>query len=65
MIKLKHVYEKPSPRDVLRFLVERLWPRSFTKERASVHLCLKEVASSRCEITSTRTIRWKRICTSV
>jgi len=40
MIKLKRVYEKPSKGDGLRILVERLWPRGITKERASVDLWL-------------------------
>ena len=44
MIKLKRVYEKPSKGDGLRILVERLWPRGITKERASVDLWLKDVA---------------------
>ncbi len=44
MIKLKRVYEKPSKGDGIRILVERLWPRGFTKERASVDLWLKDVA---------------------
>ena len=44
MIKLKRVYEKPSPRDGFRVLVDRLWPRGLTKERAAVDLWLKEVA---------------------
>ena len=46
MIKLKRVYEKPSKGDGLRILVERLWPRGITKERASVDLWLKDVAPS-------------------
>lgn len=46
MIKLKRVYEAPSPRDGLRILVERLWPRGLTKERAAVDLWLKDVAPS-------------------
>ncbi|HHT9123298.1 MAG TPA: DUF488 domain-containing protein [Candidatus Wunengus sp. YC63] len=44
MIKIKRVYEKPSKEDGLRVLVERLWPRGLTKERASVDLRLKDVA---------------------
>ena len=44
MIKLKRVYEKASPRDGFRVLVDRLWPRGLTKERASVDLWLKQVA---------------------
>jgi uncharacterized protein YeaO (DUF488 family) len=46
MIKLKRAYEKPSRDDGLRVLVERLWPRGLTKERAAVDLWLKEVAPS-------------------
>ena len=46
MIKLKRVYEKPSKGDGIRILVERLWPRGLTKERASVDLWLKDVAPS-------------------
>jgi len=43
---LKRVYENPSPKDGLRVLVERLWPRGLTKERAAVDLWLKDVAPS-------------------
>ena len=46
MITLKRVYEKPSKSDGFRILVERLWPRGLTKEKASVDLWLKEVAPS-------------------
>lgn len=46
MIKLKRVYEDPSPKDGLRVLVDRLWPRGLTKERAAVDLWLKDVAPS-------------------
>lgn len=44
MISLKRVYEKPSKSDGFRILVERLWPRGLSKEKASVNLWLKEVA---------------------
>src|SRR5580658_9086663 len=46
MIKLKRVYENPSRDDGFRILVDRLWPRGLTKERAAVDLWLKEVAPS-------------------
>jgi uncharacterized protein YeaO (DUF488 family) len=46
MIQLKRVYEEPSRKDGLRILVDRLWPRGLTKERAAVDLWLKEVAPS-------------------
>jgi uncharacterized protein YeaO (DUF488 family) len=46
MFKLKRVYDEPSSKDGLRVLVERLWPRGLSKERAAVGLWLKEVAPS-------------------
>lgn len=46
MIRLKRVYEPPSKEDGLRILVERLWPRGLTKEKAKVDLWLKEIAPS-------------------
>jgi uncharacterized protein YeaO (DUF488 family) len=45
-IKLKRVYEEPSKEDGTRILVDRLWPRGLTKEKAHVDLWLKEVAPS-------------------
>jgi uncharacterized protein YeaO (DUF488 family) len=44
MIKLKRVYEEPSPDDGYRVLVERLWPRGLTRERVAADLWLKDVA---------------------
>ena len=46
MIKLKRAYEKPSGDDGERILVERLWPRGLTKQRARIDLWLKDVAPS-------------------
>lgn len=46
MFTLKRVYDEPSPRDGFRVLVERLWPRGLSKERAQLDLWLKEVAPS-------------------
>ncbi len=46
MIQAKRVYEAPSRTDGLRVLVDRLWPRGLTKERAAVDLWLKDVAPS-------------------
>ena len=46
MVQLKRVYEKPSRKDGIRVLVDRLWPRGLTKERAAVKLWLKDVAPS-------------------
>jgi uncharacterized protein YeaO (DUF488 family) len=45
-IRLKRAYDEPSPEDGLRVLVERLWPRGLSKERAAVDLWIKDVAPS-------------------
>ncbi|HEV7234938.1 MAG TPA: DUF488 domain-containing protein [Ktedonobacteraceae bacterium] len=45
-IVLKRVYDEPKEDDGKRVLVERLWPRGLSKERARVDLWLKEVAPS-------------------
>jgi uncharacterized protein YeaO (DUF488 family) len=45
-IQLKRVYEEPSKSDGTRILVDRLWPRGLTKEKAHVDLWLKDVAPS-------------------
>ena len=46
VLQLKRVYETPSKTDGTRILVDRLWPRGLTKEKAHVDLWLKEVAPS-------------------
>jgi uncharacterized protein YeaO (DUF488 family) len=43
----KRVYEEPEPGDGVRVLVDRLWPRGLSKERARVDVWLKDVAPSR------------------
>ncbi|HEX5169578.1 MAG TPA: DUF488 domain-containing protein [Cyclobacteriaceae bacterium] len=45
-IKVKRVYEKPNREDGVRILVDRLWPRGLTKEKAAVDLWLKNIAPS-------------------
>jgi len=46
-IALKRVYDEPESGDGTRVLVERLWPRGLSKERAHVDVWLKEIAPSR------------------
>ena len=46
MIRLKRAYDDPSRQDGLRILVERLWPRGVSKEKAAVDLWLKDLAPS-------------------
>jgi len=45
-IRLKRAYEPLSEDDGTRILVERLWPRGVTKEKAAIDLWLKEIAPS-------------------
>jgi uncharacterized protein YeaO (DUF488 family) len=45
-IRIKRAYEEPDREDGERILVDRLWPRGLTKEKARVDLWLKDVAPS-------------------
>jgi uncharacterized protein YeaO (DUF488 family) len=45
-VALKRVYDEPAASDGTRVLVERLWPRGISKERAHIDLWLKDVAPS-------------------
>jgi uncharacterized protein YeaO (DUF488 family) len=45
-IQLKRVYEPVAASDGLRILVERLWPRGVSKEKAQVDHWCKEMAPS-------------------
>ena len=46
MIQLKRAYDAPEKSDGARVLVERLWPRGVTKERADLDGWLKDLAPS-------------------
>lgn len=46
MITLKRVYEKSAASDGCRILVDRLWPRGLSKEKAQVDLWLKDLGPS-------------------
>lgn len=45
-IKLKRVYDAAEEDDGVRVLVDRVWPRGLSKERARVDLWIKELAPS-------------------
>ncbi|MCP9318877.1 DUF488 domain-containing protein [Acetobacter persici] len=45
-IQVRRVYDAPSPTDGTRVLVDRLWPRGVSKERATLDLWLKDIAPS-------------------
>ncbi len=46
MLRMKRAYEPPSVDDGTRVLVERLWPRGLTKERAAIEIWCKDIAPS-------------------
>lgn len=45
-LRIKRVYEPVEPGDGFRVLVDRLWPRGVSKERAALDLWAKDVAPS-------------------
>jgi uncharacterized protein YeaO (DUF488 family) len=45
-LAVKRVHEAPARGDGQRVLVDRLWPRGVSKERAAVHLWAREAAPS-------------------
>ena len=46
MLTIKRVYEQKSAQDGFRILVDRLWPRGVSKEKAGVDVWLKDIAPS-------------------
>ncbi len=45
-IQLKRAYQPAKASDGKRLLVDRLWPRGISKEKAQLHLWLKDLAPS-------------------
>lgn len=45
-VRMKRVYEAASPADGYRALVDRLWPRGLSKEKAALDDWLKDIAPS-------------------
>jgi len=46
MIRLKRVYENPTGDDGFRILVDRLWPRGLSKDKAKIDLWMKDISPS-------------------
>ena len=46
MLKVKRIYDRASPDDGKRILVDRLWPRGLKKEDAKINEWLKDIAPS-------------------
>lgn len=45
-LKVKRIYEEPSPEDGTRVFVDRLWARGLSKEKASIDAWEKTIAPS-------------------
>lgn len=46
MLRVRRIYEPPAAEDGCRVLVDRIWPRGMTRERARLDLWCKDVAPS-------------------
>ncbi len=44
VLRIKRAYEPPGPEDGERILVDRLWPRGLTREKARIRAWLKDLA---------------------
>lgn len=45
-LSIKRSYETPAAADGKRILIDRLWPRGLSKEKARIDLWMKEIAPS-------------------
>ncbi len=45
-VRVRRVYDEPSPEDGRRFLVDRIWPRGLSKDGAAMSEWVKDVAPS-------------------
>jgi uncharacterized protein YeaO (DUF488 family) len=45
-IRVRRVYDEPTPEDGARVLVDRVWPRGMTKEKADLDEWCKQIAPS-------------------
>lgn len=45
-VRVKRIYDAPAPDDGRRVLVDRVWPRGVSKQRAELDLWCKDVAPS-------------------
>lgn len=45
-LSIKRSYEAPAASDGKRILIDRLWPRGLSKEKARIDLWMKEIAPS-------------------
>ncbi len=61
MLKIKRIYEKSTPDDGIRVLVDRLWPRGISRNEVNVDHWMKEIApcDSLRKWFAHRTERWE------
>ncbi|GAB6946358.1 DUF488 domain-containing protein [Vulcanisaeta sp. JCM 16161] len=45
-VRVKRVYDQPDPGDGIRVLVDRLWPRGLSREKAKIDVWLRDLAPS-------------------
>lgn len=45
-LRIKRIYEEAAEEDGYRILVDRLWPRGISKEKAHIDLWVREIAPS-------------------
>ena len=45
-LKIKRIYDEPEKEDGVRVLVDRLWPRGLSKERANLDYWMKDISPS-------------------
>jgi uncharacterized protein YeaO (DUF488 family) len=45
-MNIKRIYDEPSDEDGIRILVDRLWPRGISKEKAKIDFWFKDIAPS-------------------
>lgn len=45
-VAIKRIYDRPEPRDGFRVLVDRVWPRGISKQKAAIDHWAKDVAPS-------------------
>jgi uncharacterized protein YeaO (DUF488 family) len=45
-VNVRRVYEQPAPEDGIRVLVDRVWPRGLSKDKAQIDEWCKQVAPS-------------------
>ena len=45
-VRIRRVYDTPTPEDGRRILVDRIWPRGLTREAAAIDAWVRDVAPS-------------------